>query len=215
MEKLITNWEVVEKRKRWRPRKIKTEEELLTTLKEKEAPIPDWNNFNIKTIAKLDQSTWLISMLNLKDNEKGEQYISIGWRKYYEYKGYGEAPNSMFMLKWKTLYIWDKIEWTTFRNGVSFMCSTFNADSVYVEERSTKYNTSDRALHLWKVLKSRNYTTSETLTTVTRNWKRVKITKEMVERFLSWMATKTEEICINYAKKINPEFCGYLESRMW
>ena len=42
-------WEVI-KRKRWRPRKDRTEQELLQALKVKEAPIPDWSNFNIKDI---------------------------------------------------------------------------------------------------------------------------------------------------------------------
>ena len=205
-------WEVI-KRKRWRPRKERTEQELLQTLKIKEAPIPDWKNFNIKDIVKLKED-WMFDIKNPKENEKWEKYISIWWRKYYEYDWWFKRPDSFYYKKWKTLFIWDKIEGTSFWDWVSFRCSVYETGSVYVEEHKTKLNIWDRALYIWKLYKSRSYTISETIATTVRNWKRVKITKEMIDRFIAWNAGKTEQVVINYAMKTNPEFFAYMEDRL-
>lgn len=207
--KNFETWEVI-KRKRWRPRKDRTEEKLLQALNAKEAPIPDWKHFNIKDIVKLKEDS-VIEVLNVKENEKWEKYISVWWRKYYEYTWWFNRPDSFYFLKWKTLFIWDRIEWTTFWDWVSFRCSTFEPGSVFVEERKTRYNIWDRALYLWQMYKSRSYTISETIATTVRNWKRVRITKDMIERFFDWRATRSEEDAIAYAKKTNPEFYAYME----
>ena len=209
---LKEGWEI--KRKRWRPRKIRTDEELLQNLRSKEAPIPDWKTFNIKDVVRLKEE-WTFELKGVKENEKGEKYITIKWRKYYEYSWWPKRPDSYYVVRWSTLFIWDKIEWTSFWNWIYLRCSTFEPGSVYVEERKWKYSDINRAIHVWSLLKSRSYTISETLATIQRNWKIVRITKDMVDRYCNGTASKTEEINVNYAKKTNPEFFAYMEDRMW
>lgn len=211
--KLSENWEVI-KRGRWRPRKIRTDEELLQNLKTKEAPIPDWKTLNIKDVVKFKEE-WKFEMKDIKENKKWEKYVVIKWRKYYEYLWWAERPDSFYSMKWNTLFIWDKVEWANFWDWIYINSSTYMQGSVYIEERKAKYSEINKAIHLWALLKNRSYTLSETLTTIQRNWKMVKITKEMVDRYCNWSASKTEELCINYAKKTNPEFFAYMEDRMW
>ena len=69
--KNFETWEVI-KRKRWRPRKDRTEEKLLQALNAKEAPIPDWKHFNIKDIVKLKEDS-VIEVLNVKDLDTVEK----------------------------------------------------------------------------------------------------------------------------------------------
>lgn len=209
---LKEGWEI--KRKRWRPRKIRTDEELLQNLKAKEAPIPNWKTFNIKDIVQLKEEG-TFEMKGVTEDEKWGKYIKIKWRKYYEYTGWSDRPDSYYIVKWSTLFIWDKIEWTNFWDWIYLRCSTFEQGSVYVEERKWKYSDINRAIHLWSLLKSKSHTISETLVTIKRNWKMVRITKEMVDRYFNGSASKTEEININYAKKTDPEFFAYMQDRMW
>ena len=211
--KNLEGWQV-EKKKRGRPRKIRTEEDLVNNLKAKEAPIPDWKSLNIKDYVQLRED-WRFDMKDIKENKKGQKYVNIKWRTYYQYNWWEERPDSFYSIKWSTLFIWDKVEWTSFWSWVYINCSTYSQWSVYVEERNAKYSVANRAFHLWALIKSRSYSLSETLATIQRNWKRIKITKDMVDRYCNWAATKTEEININYAKKTNPEFFAYMEDRMW
>lgn len=115
-------------------------------------------------------------------------------------------------MKWKTLFIWDKIEWTTFWDGISYRCSSFATENIHLEERKSKYNGNDWVLYLWKLYRTSVRATSETITEIRRNWKLVKITKDMVDRVLSWTANLTEIANIKYAAKTDPEFFAYFES---
>ena len=215
MEKIknLEGWEVINK-KRGRPRKQRTQEDLVNNFEAKEAPIPDWKSLNIKDFVQLREDG-RFDLKDIKENEKWEKYINIKWRIYVQYEWWEQRPESYFSVKWNTMFIWDKIEWTSFWDWVYINCSTFIQWSIYIEERKAKYSTANRAIHLWQLYRSNSYTLSETLATIHRNWKTIKITQDMVDRFLKWNASKTEEINIEYAKKTDPEFFAYFESYMW
>ena len=202
--------ELIEKKKRWRPRKEKTNEELLQNLQAKEAPIPDWKNFDIHKIAGFNPVSWALILKNVKEDKEGNHFIVITWRKYVEFKNQQEIPDSFYQMKWKTLFVWDKLEWTTLWDGVSYR-SSMEWINIHLEERRTKYKSNDWALYLWKLYKNTVYSTSKVLIEITRNWKKVKITEDMVERYLLWQASSTEEWNISYAKRTNPEFSKYME----
>ena len=202
--------ELIEKKKRWRPRKEKTNEELLQNLQAKEAPIPDWKNFNIQKIAGFNPVSWALILKNVKEDKEGNHFIVITWRKYIEFKNQQEIPDSFYQMKWKTLFVWDKLEWTTLWDGVSYR-SSMEWINIHLEERRTKYKSNDWALYLWKLYKNTVYSTGKVLIEITRNWKKVKITEDMVERYLLWQASSTEEWNISYAKRTNPEFSKYME----
>jgi len=202
--------ELIEKKKRWRPRKEKTNEELLQNLQAKEASIPDWKNFDIQKIAGFNPVSWALILKNVKEDKEGNHFIVITWRKYIEFKNQQEIPDSFYQMKWKTLFVWDKLEWTTLWDGVSYR-SSMEWINIHLEERRTKYNSNDWALYLWKLYKNTVYSTSKVLIEITRNWKKVKITEDMVERYLLWQASSTEEWNISYAKRTNPEFSKYME----
>ena len=84
--------------------------------------------------------------------------------------------------------------------------------NIHLEERKSKYNGNDWVLYLWKLYRTSVRATSETITEIRRNWKLVKITKDMVDRVLSWTANLTEIGNIKYAAKTDPEFFAYFES---
>jgi hypothetical protein len=147
---------------------------------------------------------------NVKEDKEGNHFIVITWRKYIEFKNQQEIPDSFYQMKWKTLFVWDKLEWTTLWDGVSYR-SSMEWINIHLEERRTKYKSNDWALYLWKLYKNTVYSTSKVLIEITRNWKKVKITEDMVERYLLWQASSTEEWNISYAKRTNPEFSKYME----
>ncbi len=206
------SWEQIEKKKRWRPRKEKINEELLQNLQSKEAPIPDWKNFDIQKVANFDTVNWTLVLENVKEDKDWTRFVYIEWRKYVEAKDKLNLPDSFYQVKWKTLFIWDKIEWTTFWDGISYRCSSFATENIHLEERKSKYNGNDWVLYLWKLYRTGVRATNETITEIRRNWKLVKITKDMVDRVLSWTANWTEIANIKYAAKTDPEFFAYFES---
>ena len=74
------------KRKRWRPRKNPLPE-IAQTLEESEEITPNWKIFNIQEIAEINPgTTQIINLKNVRTNKNWEKYISINWRKYYEFK---------------------------------------------------------------------------------------------------------------------------------
>jgi hypothetical protein len=203
-------WEII-KRKRWRPKKIKSDE-LLTTLTAKEAPIPDWKKFNIRDITNLNTLIWDIELKDIKVNNKGERYIDIKWRKYFEHVWQPTDKESLFMKKWKTLFIWDKIEGLAYRTWISIQCTSFEWENLHLEERKSRYNPYDRSLHLWELLSSQTHSASEIITTILRNWKIVRITKDMITRYFAWKASNVEVDCIKYAMRKEPWFLAYMQN---
>ena len=200
--------EVVKKR-RGRPSK-QVNEELASALEVENAPIPDWKNFEVKTIADIN-NMWnpIINLKNVKVDKKGNKYIVIEWRKYYEYSP--EAPkDSMYMIKWNNLFIWDRAEWLTFRMWVTFRY--FNRVGEDIEFNQTKTKYAWWVFHLQQSYKSTTYTASETLSVIRKNWRIVKVTKNMVEKYMNDPENKTLAWIIDAAKKQDPEFFAYMQS---
>lgn len=198
------------KKKRWRPRKNNTPE-IAQALEVSEDTIPDWKVFNINEIAEINPWTvQIISLKNVKTNKDWEKYIVINWRKYYEFKWQWEPKDSMYILKWNSLFIWDKFEWLTNRDGVSFRYSSGMGENMSFEQRKTKY--ASWAMHLKQIYKSETFSTSEVLTVIRHWWKLVKITKNMIDQYLNqkWL-NKTTKAAVELAIATSPEVFAYMQ----
>ncbi|MBR6908220.1 hypothetical protein IKN40_07250 [bacterium] len=57
------------KKKRGRPRKQRTQEDLVNNFEAKEAPIPDWKSLNIKDFVQLREDG-RFDLKDIKENEK-------------------------------------------------------------------------------------------------------------------------------------------------
>lgn len=200
------------KRKRWRPRKNSTPE-IVQTLDETEELIPEWKVFNINEIADINPwTTQIITLKWVKTTKTWEKYITINWRKYYEYNGQWEPKKSMYILKSSSLFIWDRFEWLTNRDGVSFRYSSRIGDSIDFEQRKTKYTW--WAMHLKDIYKSETLSTSEVIAIVRHWWKIVKITKDMLDQYPKWWLSKTANAAVEAAIATNPDVFAYITEIM-
>ena len=211
MEKISNDEELLKKRKDW-PHKNSTSE-IAQTLEKSEGMIPDWKIFNIKKIA--DINTWIdhiINLKNVKTSKSWEKYIIINWRKYYEFNWQWNPKDSMYTLKWNSLFIWDKFEWLTNRDGVSFRFLRWIWENISFEQRKTKY--AWWAIHLKEIYKSENLTISEILGIIRYKWKLVRITKNMLDKYINWWLNKNENNIVEVAIWINPNVFAYIQERI-
>jgi hypothetical protein len=198
------------KRKRWRPRKNPLPE-IAQTLEESEEITPNWKIFNIQEIAEINPgTTQIINLKNVRTNKNWEKYISINWRKYYEFKWQWEPKDSMYILKWNSLFIWDKFEWLTNRDWVSFRYSEGIGEHISFEQRKTKY--AWWAMHLKEMYKSESLYSSEILTLIRHGWKLVKITKNMIDKYLAWQLNNTLKKAVETAIITSPDVFAYMET---
>jgi hypothetical protein len=116
----------------------------------------------------------------------------------------------MYINKWSSLFIWDKFEWLTNRDGVSFRYSRWIWENISFEQRKTKY--AWWAMHLKEIYKSENLSISEVLTIVRYKWKLVKVTKNMLDKYLSWWLNKTEKDVVEAVICTDPNVFAYLET---
>ena len=196
------------KKKRWRPRK--NTEEIAQTLEVSEDIIPDWKVFNINEIAEINPWTvQIISLKNIKTNKDWEKYIEINWKKYYEFNWKWNPKNSMYILKWSSLFIGDKFEWLTNRDWVSFRYSRWIWENMSFEQRKTKY--AEWVMHLKQMYKSESISTSDVLTIIRHWWKLVKITKDMIDWYLSWKLNGTTKNIVESAIAKSPEVFAYMQ----
>jgi len=184
--------------------------ELISNLNNDEEMIPDWKSFEIDDIADIN-NTWnpIMRLKNLKIDKKGRKYITIKWRKYYEYSEESQN-NSIFVMKGNNLFIWDKFEWLSYRSWVSFRYSNKTWEEIEFTQSKTKY--SWWVFHLQQTYKSKNYTSSKTLVIIRRHWKIVKVTENMVQKYLMNPEDPTINKIILDAKKQSPEFFAYMQS---
>lgn len=198
------------KRKRWRPRKNPLPE-IAQTLEESEEITPNWKIFNIQEIAEINPgTTQIINLKNVRTNKNWEKYISINWRNYYEFKWQWEPKDSMYILKWNSLFIWDKFEWLTNRDWVSFRYSEGIGEHISFEQRKTKY--AWWAMHLKEMYKSESLYSSEILTLIRHGWKLVKITKNMIDKYLAWQLNKTLKKAVETAIITSPDVFAYMKT---
>ena len=211
MEK-INNEEILKKR-RGRPSKNPSSE-IAHTLEESDSATPNWKVFNIKEIANINLWTdKMINLKNVKTNKSWEKYIVINWKKYYEFNWQWDPKDSMYTLKWNSLFIWDRFEWLTNRDGVSFRFSRWIWENISFEQRKTKY--AWWAMHLKEMYKSENLSTSEVLAIVKHKWKLIRVTKNMLDKYINWWLDKTEKDIVEIAIWTNPNVFAYIQEKIW
>ncbi len=207
MEKINSGEELLNKRG---VRSHKNIKELSQTLEASEDKIPNWKIFNINEIA--DINLWnnnIITLKNIKINKNWEKYISINWRKYYEYDWQWNYRDSIYVLKWNSLFIWDKFEWLTNRDGVSFRYSRWLKENISFEQHRSKY--AWWVIHLKQIYKSESLLASEIITTIQYSWRIIKITKNMLDKYIKWKLIKTDKNIIEAAIKLDPVVFAYIQ----
>jgi hypothetical protein len=183
---------------------------LVKNLNVSKSSIPDWKNFDIEDIAEVKM--WLdqkIFLKDVKENAKGERYIEINWRKYYEYNGKWTPKNSFYIHKRGALFLWDKIWWLSVWDGVSFRYLNDSWENFFFEQRKTRY--SWWVMHLQQIYKSENVSKSWIITTFYWRWKNVQITKDIIERYLNWSISDSAKKMVEAAIKFDPDLLIYIE----
>lgn len=207
MEKIDNNKELLKKRRR---RPHKNTQEIAQTLENSGNRIPNWKVFNIKEIADIDLwSNKIINLKNVKTNKNWEKYIIIDWRKYYEFDQEREPKDSIYVIKWNSLFIWDRFEWLTNRDGISFRYSRWIWENISFEQRKTKY--AWWAMHLKEMYKSENLSISEVVTIIRYKWKPIKVTKNMLDQYLKWWLNKAEKNIVEIVIWTDPNVFAYLQ----
>ncbi len=189
----------------------KSKEDLVKNLNVSKSSIPDWKNFDVRDIA--DIRIWSEKKIVLKcekEDGKRRKFIEINWRKYYEFNWKGTPAESFYIYRGWSLFLWDKLWWLAIWEWVSFRCLPDSMDSFIFEQRWTRY--SWWAMHLQQLYKSENFPSWDSITTVSKRWKRVKITKNLIEKYLDWSIGDSSRVIIENAMKLDPEFFEYVES---
>jgi hypothetical protein len=115
----------------------------------------------------------------------------------------------MYVLKWNSLFIWDKFEWLTNRDGVSFRYSRWVWGNVSFEQHRTKY--AWWVMHLKQIYKSESFLSSEIITTIKYSWRIIKVTKNMLDKYMRWKLTKTDKDIIEAAIRLDPIVFAYIQ----
>jgi len=208
MEK-ITNGEELQIKRRGRPRK--NIQELSQALETSETQVPNRKVFNINEIA--DINPWdnqIINLKRVKSNKNWENYIEINGRKYYEFNWEWTPKDSMYVFKWNSLFIWDKFEWLTNRDWVSFKYSNLIWGNISFEQVKTKYD-AQWVMHLKQIYKSESFSASEVIAVIKRSWKMIKITKDLIDKYLSWSLNKTTKATVEAAIRLDPNVFAYIQ----
>jgi len=135
------------KKKRGRPPKVRTSEELANILRlkeekekrrlerekgrkqknlnemgkeniEEEFEPTDWNDIAFDDFAEFTTWEFLLQLKNLKENSRGK-YIDVAWKKFYNRDAQKNNPH-VFRLAWASVFLWDKIPWLLLWKGVSY-----------------------------------------------------------------------------------------------
>ena len=214
---LFKKFNKLSKKKRWEISENNAPK-IAQTLEVSEEVIPNWKVFNINEIAEINPWTnQIITLKNVKPNKYWEKYIEINWRKYYEFNWKWHPKDSMYILKWSSLFIWDLFEWLTNRDGVSFRYSRWIWKDTSFEQRKTKY--AWWAMHLKEIYKSESFyntevtdSTNEVISVIEYWWESIEITKDMIDQYLNsnwWLNKKTKNI-IETAILTDPEIFNYI-----
>ena len=194
-----------------RGRHRKNIQELSQVLETSETQIPNRKVFNINEIA--DINPWdeqIINLKKVKSNKNWENYIEINGRKYYEFNWEWIPKDSMYIYKWNSLFIWDKFEWLTNRDWVSFKYSNSIWGNIDFEQVKTKYD-AQWIMHLKQIYKSESFSASEVIAIIKRSWKIIKITKDLIDKYLSWSLNKTTKATVEAAIRLDPKVFAYIQ----
>jgi len=194
-----------------RGRHRKNIQELSQVLETSETQIPNRKVFNINEIA--DINPWdeqIINLKKVKSNKNWENYIEINGRQYYEFNWEWIPKDSMYIYKWNSLFIWDKFEWLTNRDWVSFKYSNSIWGNIDFEQVKTKYD-AQWIMHLKQIYKSESFSASEVIAIIKRSWKIIKITKDLIDKYLSWSLNKTTKATVEAAIRLDPKVFAYIQ----
>lgn len=184
---------------------------LVKNLNVNKSSIPDWKSFDIKDIAEIRLwSNNKIILKNVKEDGNWKKFIELNWRKYYEFNWKWMPKNSFYISKGSSLFLGDKIGWLPIWDWVSFRCLHESMDGFLFEQRKTRY--SWWAMYLQQIYKSENFPSGNSVMTVNKKWKSVKITKNLIEKYLEWSISDTSRHMIEDAIKSDPEFFEYIEN---
>ena len=135
------------KKKRGRPPKVRTAEELANILRlreekekrklereerrkqkdlseiekeniEEEFDPTDWNAIAFDDFAEFTTWEFLLQLKNLKENSRGK-YINVVWKKFYNRDVQKNNPH-VFRFAWASVFLWDKIPWLLLWKWVSY-----------------------------------------------------------------------------------------------
>ena len=205
----INNWE--ELQKKGNDKYHKSTQEISQTLDNSEGQIPNWKVFNIKEIADINPWTnQMIVLKNVKVWKDWEKYIVINWRKYYEYKWQWEPKDSIYVLKWSSLFIWDKFEWLSNRDGVAFRYTIGIGENISFMQQKTKYMW--WAMQLKDIYKSESIYAGEVVAIIRHSWKLIRITKDLIDKYINWWLSKTSKDMVEIAIRLNPDILAYIEN---
>lgn len=178
---------------------------------EQDNPIPNWEKFKIEDIAKVKLWWESIVLKEVLKDENGRNYMNIQWRKYYEYKWTGAIPKSIYIPRWNSIFIWDKMSTLPYWEWVFIKCINESWETIHMEQRKTRYNAWDKSMHMEKLYKCATYLPSETIVVVKKSWTVYRIKKPLIDRYLNGEANEEEISIIEYTIRKNPEFCAYME----
>jgi hypothetical protein len=116
----------------------------------------------------------------------------------------------MYIYKWNSLFIWDKFEWLTNRDWVSFKYSNSIWGNIDFEQVKTKYD-AQWIMHLKQIYKSESFSASEVIAIIKRSWKIIKITKDLIDKYLSWSLNKTTKATVEAAIRLDPKVFAYIQ----
>ena len=205
----INNWE--ELQKKGSDKYHKSTQEISQTLDNSEGQIPNWKVFNIKEIADINPWTnQMIVLKNVKVWKDWEKYIVINWRKYYEYKWQWEPKDSIYVLKWSSLFIWDKFEWLSNRDGVAFRYTIGIGENISFMQQKAKYMW--WAMQLKDIYKSESIYAGEVVAIIRHSWKLIRITKDLIDKYINWWLSKTSKDMVEIAIRLNPDILAYIEN---
>lgn len=184
---------------------------LVKNFNAKKSSIPDWKSFDIKDIAEIRLwSNNKIILKNVKEDGNWKKFIEINWRKYYEFNWKWTPKNSSYIHKGSSLFLGDKVSWLPFWDWVSFRCLHESMDSFLFEQRKTRY--SWWAMQLQQIYKSEIFPSGNSVTTINTKWKNVKITKNLIDKYLDWSISDSSRRIIEDSIRSDSDFLAYIES---
>lgn len=199
----------------WQKNKIwagidNTKGSLASNLEQKDSFIPDRKKFKLEDIAKVKLWWDSIALKEVKEDHRWN-YIEVQWKKYHEYKWVWGAPDSLYIFRRNSIFIWDRMTTLPYWEWVFIKCINDSWESIHLTQSKARYNAWDKSMHVESSYKSATYLPNETITTVKKDWKVYSIKKALIDKYIMWEADENEKSIIRYVMKKNPAICAFIE----
>ena len=197
----------------WQTKKIwisntETQGSLAANLEQKNSFIPNRKKFKLEDISKVKLWWDSIDLKEVKEDHKWN-YIEVQWKKYY--KWVWSAPDSLYIFRRNSIFIWDRITTLPYWEWVFIKCINESWESIHLTQSKARYNAWDKSMHVESAYKSATYLPNETITTVKKDWKLYSIKKALIDKYIMWEADENEISIIRYVMKKNASFCAFIE----